>query len=174
MFDVDVSTLKSFGNGALAGGAAWGLVRALGSHRGPSAEHFRGGPLMVMGAGLALHLYAAHEASAAQSKTVVGQSLAERAQPNQRLHSHVCPSCGHEWWHTPETLARVGHMQAHTCPNCGNTSQSLVAPIARVGQSAVSKDLDPSFKTGAASYLPWVVGGLLAGTAALVYARSVA
>ncbi|MFI5299107.1 MAG: hypothetical protein ACHREM_13505 [Polyangiales bacterium] len=44
------------------------------------------------------------------------------------------------------------------------------------GQSNVSKELDPAFTSSGASsvkYVPWLVGGLLAGTAALMYVRAV-
>jgi predicted RNA-binding Zn-ribbon protein involved in translation (DUF1610 family) len=32
------------------------------------------------------------------------------------LHSHLCPKCGHEWWHGDE---HFGSAPSHSCPKCG-------------------------------------------------------
>jgi predicted RNA-binding Zn-ribbon protein involved in translation (DUF1610 family) len=46
-------------------------------------------------------------------------------------HSHLCPKCGTEWWHTEG----VGdYRAAHTCPNCG----TFVKQINRQGRPATA------------------------------------
>jgi predicted RNA-binding Zn-ribbon protein involved in translation (DUF1610 family) len=71
-------------------------------------------------------------------KAVTGQNAAPALHVSREVrsfggpqHSHLCPKCGTEWWHTEG----VGdYRAAHTCPNCG----TFVKQINRQGRPATA------------------------------------
>ncbi|TXI84793.1 MAG: hypothetical protein E6Q40_08845 [Cupriavidus sp.] len=85
----------------------------------------------------------------AEQPKAVEQPASKPVQATSKLHSHLCPKCGHEWWHGDEHFGRAA---SHACPKCG-TMQWVVhrkaADVAPATVAPIAKPLElPVFQSG--------------------------
>ena len=54
-------------------------------------------------------------------RVAVGKPVARAGTTQGRAgqHSHLCSSCGREWWHSASEAAH--NSRSHNCPSCGRT-----------------------------------------------------
>jgi thiol-disulfide isomerase/thioredoxin/predicted RNA-binding Zn-ribbon protein involved in translation (DUF1610 family) len=50
-------------------------------------------------------------------RVAVGKPVARAGTTGERQHSHLCSSCGREWWHR----SSEANSRSHHCPSCGRT-----------------------------------------------------